>query len=80
VSENEIGKARESEEVVVCLVEEGREETKPEAPFVESSKRPLSSLADPLYLQTLTSPSIPPERGLNFSQRCQSLMKVSLVM
>lgn len=42
-----------------------REETK-EAPFVESSKRPLSSLVYPLYLQTLTSPSIPPERGLNF--------------
>jgi hypothetical protein len=40
-----------------------REETKPEAPFVESSKRPLSSLANPLYLQTLTSPS---KRGLNF--------------
>lgn len=45
------------------MVQEGRDETRPEPPFVESSKRPLSSLANPLYLQTLTSPSIPPERG-----------------
>lgn len=43
-----------------------REETRAEPPFVESSKkghhRPLPTT---LYLQTLTSPSIPPERGLN---------------
>jgi hypothetical protein len=44
----------------------GGKKQRRKAPFVESSKRPLSSLADPLHLQTLTFPSIPPERGLNF--------------
>ena len=34
--------------------------------LVESSKRPLSSLANPLHLQTFTSLSIPPKRGLSF--------------
>lgn len=48
-----------------------------ETPFVESSKRPSSSLVNPLHLQTLSSLS---ERDLNFSQSCQSLSKISLVM
>ena len=38
-----------------------REETKAEAeaPFVQSSKKPLSSLVNPLYIQSPTSPSNP---------------------
>jgi hypothetical protein len=48
------------------LVEEGREETKAEASLLSKAVKGLSSLADPLHLQTLTFPSIPPERGLNF--------------
>jgi hypothetical protein len=46
------------------LVEEGKKQRR----SLLSSKavKGQSSLANPLHLQTFTSPSIPPERGLNF--------------